>query len=187
MVAAPGPAIRAGCSEKTDRMTVRIVGVLFIVATATAIVGGLLLLPVEEPNALADLAGDRAQVITGVLLELVLVLAVIGIAALLFPVLRRRDEGLALAYLGVRSVEGVLLLAAAVSAVVTLALSEQSGLAEGAGSPQVGGLLRASREWSYLVGSMVRLGAGALILYSLLYRASWCPAGCRSGVSSALR
>ena len=99
----------------TDRTTARVVGFLFILATATAIVGGLLVQPVEDPDALA--AGDvgTAGVITGVVLELILVLSVIGIAAVILPVLERRNRGGAVAYLGFRITEGMLLLAGAVS------------------------------------------------------------------------
>jgi hypothetical protein len=74
----------------TDKLTARVVGVLFIVASVTAIVGGSL---VGDSDALGDLVGVQHRVITGVLIELVLVVSVVGIAVLAFPVLRRRDEG----------------------------------------------------------------------------------------------
>lgn len=78
----------------SDRATARLVGALFIVATATAIIGGGLVAPVTSDPPVST-AGD-VRVVSGVLLELLVVLSVIGIAALLFPVLRRRGEGLAL-------------------------------------------------------------------------------------------
>ena len=82
-----------------DKTTARIVGVLFIVGTVTAIVGGSLVEePLERSNALVEVAGSEGRVVTGVLLELVLAASVAGIGALLFPVLRRRNEGLAMGY-----------------------------------------------------------------------------------------
>jgi Domain of unknown function (DUF4386) len=153
--------------------TARAVGVLFIVATATAIVGGTLLLPLSEPNYLEEAAANQGQIVTGALLEMVLVLSVIGIAVLLFPVLRRRNEGVALAYVGTRMLEAVLLLAAAVSALVVLGLSEDPGEA---GVVAMGDLALATRDWTYLLGSMVMLGVSAVILYTLLYRAHLVPA-----------
>ncbi len=159
----------------TDRTTARIVGALFILATATAIVGGSLLLPLEEPDYLVAVATDEGQVVTGVLLELILVMSVFGIAVLLFPVLKRRNEGLALSYVGARVLEGVLLLAATVSALLTLALSQDYGTTGVAGVEPLGDLLLAARDWTYLLGSVVVFGTTALILYSLLYQAKLVP------------
>lgn len=156
----------------TDRTTARLVGGLFIVASATAIIGGALLLPIDDRDTVAEIAATETRIVSGVYLELVLVFAVVGIAALLYPVLRRRDDGLAVSYVGARIIEATLLLAAAVCALVATSLSR------GPGPVDVGGveLLLDVREWTYLLGSMVALGVGALILYSLLYRARLVPA-----------
>jgi hypothetical protein len=157
-----------------DRTTARWVGVLFIVATAAAIAGGGL---VESAlsDAPAVASGAELMVVSGVLLELVLVLAVVGIAALLFPVLRRRDEGLALGYLGVRMVEGALLLAAAVCAMVILTVSDDPGAVGAAGQAPLIALMEVTRDWAYLIGSMVALGVGGIILYSLLLTGRFVP------------
>jgi hypothetical protein len=157
----------------TYRTTAWVVGLLFIVGTATAILGGSLLLPLGEANYVDEIAGRDGQLVSGALIELVLVLSVVGIGVLMFPVLRRASEGLALGYVGGRILEGVLLLIASVSALVVLGLSGDGVLA---GSRAVGDLALAIREWTYLLGSMVMLGVSALILYSLLYRANLVPA-----------
>ena len=98
----------------TDRVTARIVGVLFIVGTVTAVVGGALVDSITEPDAVVEVAGSKGQIVTGALLEMVLALSVVGIAVMIYPVLKRRDEGLALGYVGVRMLEAVLLLAASI-------------------------------------------------------------------------
>lgn len=154
-----------------DRTTARLVGVLFIVATAAAIVGGSLVTPVAEGAAVAS--GVEARVVSGVLLEFVLVYAVVGIGALLLPVLRRTDEGLAAAYLGARIVEGILLLVASVSALAVLSMSGDTGPA---GTRPLIALMQTTRDSSYLLGSMIALGVGALILYGLLLRGRLVPA-----------
>jgi hypothetical protein len=153
----------------TDRTAARLIGVLFIVASVAAIAGGMLILPVEEAETLAEVAAGDAGIVSGVLLEAVMVLAVVGIAALFFTVFRRREPGLAMVYVGARIIEGVLLLAAAVSALVVLAL------ARGNGDPTDVGLLLAVREQTYLLGSLVALGLGALVLYGLLLRTRMVP------------
>jgi hypothetical protein len=169
--AATFPTGRQG-SDVADRATARTVGVLFVVASLSAIVGGSLVLPVEDASTPAELAGDRGQVVTGVVLELVLVLSVVGIAVMIFPVLRRRAEGLAMGYVAVRTLEAVALLAATASAVVAVALADDGAAS---GSAEVGGLVVATRQWTYRIGSLVLLGVGALILYGLLQRARLVP------------
>lgn len=153
----------------TDRMAARAIGVLFIVASVAAIVGGTLLVPVDEAATLAEVAASDARIVTGVLLELVMAVAVVGIAALFLPILGRRDPGLATGYVGLRIVEAVLLGAAAVSALVVLAVSRTDGAVADLE------VLLAMREQTYLLGSLVALGAGALVLYSLLLRSRVVP------------
>jgi hypothetical protein len=147
------------------------VGVLFVIASVTAIVGGSLILPIED--GLASAGAAETEIAAGVILELVLVLSVVGIAALLYPVLRPHGEGLALGYVAVRILEGALLLAAAMGAriVLGLALGEPTADAE-----TQAGVALAVREWTYLAGSLLFFGVSATILYSLLYRGRLVPA-----------
>jgi hypothetical protein len=162
-----------GSDVRTDRWRGRAIGVLFIVASVAAIVGGLLLLPVTDADAGAPIVDPEVGVPTGAVIELVLVLSVVGIAAYLFPVLRRRDEGLALGYLGARILEAVLLLAATMTALVTFSLFD-SGAA--ASQDPTGELLLAARHRTYYVGSQLVFGVTAVILNVLLHRARLVPA-----------
>jgi len=150
------------------KTTARVVGVLFIVASVSAIVGGLLALPATEPGDLAAVAAAETQVVTGALIEMILVLSVVGIAVLLYPVLRHQSEGWALAYVGARTLEAALL-AAAISALVMLTLSTEA-------APAGVQVVLAIREWTYLIGSVLMFGTSALILYPLLYRGNLVPA-----------
>lgn len=161
-------------SAFTDRTLGRLVGVLFIVASVAAIIGGSLLLPLQSDDYLAEVAAAEGQVVTGALIELVLVLSVLGIAALLLPVLRRHNEGLAVGYLATRTLEAVLLAAAAVSALVVLSLGRGHGTGE-AGVSALGDALLATRDWTYLLGSLVALGISTLILNALLRGARLVP------------
>jgi Domain of unknown function (DUF4386) len=171
MRAAPPPKEVFVFSYKT---IARIVGILFIVGSATAIAGGSLLLPLSEPDYLAATAAADSQIVLGVLLELVLVMSVIAIATMLYPVLKRQNDGLALSYVGARTLEGTLLLAAAVTGLVVLSVGNEYGVAT-AGAQPVGDTLLAVRDWTYLIGSLVMLGVSTLLLNSLLYRSRLVP------------
>ena len=87
--------------------TARIVGALFLFSNAIFILGAIAFVEpiLGAPDYLALVSDNRAQVILGVLLELVNGVAYIGIAVLMFPILRQRFESLALGYVGFRAVE----------------------------------------------------------------------------------
>jgi hypothetical protein len=158
-----------------DRITARIVGALFIVASATAIIGGVLMLPVDGTDALAEAPSQVGRVISGALFETVLAFSVIAIATLLFPVLRRHHEGMALSYAGIRILEGVVLLAATLTGLVVLAFGVEVG-SGAAGVATVAETLRLTREWTYLIGSMLVFGTSAVLLNVMLVRSRLVPA-----------
>lgn len=147
------------------RSTARAVGALFIVASATAIAGGMLVEPITEDG--ADLAALHGQVSTGVLLEALLALSVIAIAVLLFPVLRGVHEGGALGYAALRTLEGGFVLIATSTAIVAVSLAEAGSLgsAEGGGALDV---LLTTREWAYFTGTMLVFSVSAVVLGVLL-------------------
>jgi len=68
----------------SDKTTAR------IVATGTAVVGGVPLLRLDEPDSLVGLAADETVVVSRAVLELILVLSGIGSAVMISPVLRRQ-------------------------------------------------------------------------------------------------
>lgn len=159
----------------SDRTIARIVGVLFVIASATAIIGGSLLVPVTEPGYLAAPTASEGQIISGALLELVLVLSVVAIAVMMFPILKRHNDGLALGYVGARIIEGMLLLGATVSALLLFSLGQDHGGSTAGGVQTLGDSLLAARDWTYLIGSLVALGVSAMLLNSLLYRSGLVP------------
>jgi Domain of unknown function (DUF4386) len=160
----------------SQRTTARLVGILFIVATVTSIIGGSLVqLPLDDPDYLTEVAAKESQIILGVLLEFTLALSVIGIAALLLPVLRPYGEGMAVGYAAVRTVEAMFILVASTTALLVLTLSQNWGSARGAGVEPVGSALLSAREWTYFVGTLIVFSVSAVILNTLLYRSQLVP------------
>lgn len=157
------------------RTTAKVVGVLFIAASALAIIGGALILPIGDPGYLVDAAAQEGQIVTGAVLEILLAVSVFGIAVALFPVLRKQNEGAALGYVGVRIIEGTLILLASVSGLLVLNLSKEFTESGASGLQPLGDLLLMTRDWTYLIGTMVFLGFSALVLYTLLYRSRLVP------------
>jgi hypothetical protein len=153
---------------RTSNSTARLVGVLFMLASATAIVGGSLLLPIQRPDFLST-GGGQAQLVTGALLEMTLAASVVTIAALLLPVLRRTNEPVAVLYVATRALEAALIVAGAISALVMTSLVGTQA------TTAMGDLVLSSREWAYRIGTLVVFGAGAVMLNSLLIRGRQVP------------
>jgi hypothetical protein len=148
--------------DTTDhRSTARAVGVLFILASVTAVLGGSLIAPITEDG--ADATALQGQVASGALLEVLLALSVIAIAVLLFPVLRRQQEGTALGYAALRTVEGAFVLLATTTALVAVNLDAAPAA------------LLTVREWAYFVGTMLVFGVSAVVLNVLLLQSRLVP------------
>ena len=79
---------------------------LFIITFVTAIPAQLFLYQplLSDPNYIGG-AGADTRVFLGALLELLLIIANIGTAVVLFPILKRQNEALALGYVTARVVE----------------------------------------------------------------------------------
>jgi hypothetical protein len=81
----------------TSRKTARIVGGLILAATATYMLGsGLLESILNAPDYLLNVYPNSTQVVIGVLLEFVDAAAVAAIGIMLFPILRKHNEAIAL-------------------------------------------------------------------------------------------
>jgi len=81
--------------------TGRIVGILFFVVmllwySGYATIGGV----IDAPDYLATIYPNKVKVMTGVLYELLEAAAVMGITFLLFPILKRQSNTLAISYMG---------------------------------------------------------------------------------------
>ena len=126
-------------------------------------------------------AGADARVSLGALLELILIIANVGTALALFPILKRQNEGLALGYVAARLVECTFIAIGIVSLLSILTLREE--FAGGAGGDSgslvtVGKSLVAIHDWTFLLGPGFVVGVGnGLILGYLMYRSGLVPRG----------
>ncbi|MDH5506166.1 MAG: DUF4386 domain-containing protein [Anaerolineae bacterium] len=163
----------------SNQKTARIVGALFLISNITFILGAGVFIEsiLSAPNYLILVSANSAQVIGGVLLELINGIAYVGIAVLLFPIFKQRFESMALGYLGFRLVEFVMQIASGFSPLLLLTLSQEY---VAAGSPEIssfqslGTLLLAERYWAFQMVS-ITFSLGALIFYFMLYQLNLIP------------
>ena len=163
----------------TYRKTARIVGVLFIIATVAYSIGVYLIESlIDDPDYLINVSENENRVIIGALLVLIDAVAVASIAIVIYPILKKHNEALALGYVGARIIEGVLFIVAILAILTLLTLSQEFVKA---GAPDVsyyqtlGDLLLAVRHYAYNVLWPITLGLGALIFYYLLYQSKLIP------------
>src|SRR6478735_7443760 len=116
--------------------------------------------------------GPDTPVIIGAILEVIVALAGVGTAVALFPVVKRQNEGIALGFVGSRTLEGAAIIAGVVS-LMSLVTLRQAGV--GAAGLVTGQALVAGYNWFFLLGGSLMPALNALLLGSLLYRSRLVP------------
>ena len=164
----------------TDRTTARVVGSLFIVASVAGAVGLAIQQAVlDSSEYLTEAAHKENQVATGVLLALIMGVAAVGIAIAIYPVLRRRNERLALGYVAARTIEAVIYVIGSIVLLTLLTVSREfvdAGAPDASHFQTLGGLLIAVRDWGgHGILDAAVFSVGALILNYALHRARLVP------------
>jgi hypothetical protein len=163
----------------SNRKTASIVGVLYIIGT----VAGVLSVPVMggilgAPDYLNLVASNPSQVALGALLMLVMGLALAMVPAMMFPILKRRNEALAIGYVIFRgALETFTDMALALCWLLLVVVSQPSADSGAAVASQFGSLgilLVKAQDPIIAVGDIV-FGLGALMFAYLLYQARFIP------------
>jgi Domain of unknown function (DUF4386) len=164
----------------STRRTSFVTGVLFIITFVTAIPAALVLyVPVLDDANYIIGAGSDSGVALGALLEVLLIIANVGTAVALFPILRRQHEALALGYVTARLVECTFIAVGIVSLLAVVTLRQDFAAAAGGDADAfvtVGKSLVAVHDWTFLLGPGFIVGVGnGLILGWLMYRSGLVP------------
>lgn len=114
------------------RLTATIVGALFWISNLAVLVGSVISGPIPNaPDSLTIMSPHKTQVVVGTLISHINDAAIIGYAVVLFPVVKRFSEALALGYVAFKVVEATMLVVGAAALLSLIALS-QKYLAAGA-------------------------------------------------------
>jgi hypothetical protein len=136
----------------SNRKTALVAGVLFVITFVAGITGALIYGPVlSDPRYIVG-AGADTQVFLGAFLELILIVANIGTAVVLFPILKRQNEGVALAYVTARVVECTFILIGILSLLTIVTLRRAGAEADAGSLVTVGKALVAIHNWSSCSG-----------------------------------
>src|SRR4051794_39425809 len=157
-----------------DQKRARVFGVLFLLTYVTSIPALALYQPVlDHPIAYIAGAGHDGQILFAAFLELFLIITGIGTAVVLYPIVRRQNEDLALGYVTARIVECTFILVGILSVLGIVTLRNQVA---GAGEGTVAYSLAAIKDWTFLLGPgwVVGWGNGLMLAY-LMYRTELVP------------
>ena len=155
----------------------RLTGVLFLITYITSIPAFFVFYaPVLHDPGYITGAGPDTSVLLGAFLEMLLIIANIGSAVAVFPVLKRQNEVLALGFVTARIVESAFIAVGILSLVTVVTLRQEAAGADAASLTLIGQALVALHDWTFLLGPGFVVGVGnGLILGYLMYRTGLVP------------
>jgi hypothetical protein len=163
----------------SNKITAKIVGVLFILAAVTAVIGLILYDPIlNGPDYLMRGSEHANQVVLGALMELILVVSAVGTATTMFPILRKYNETIALWHVCFRFLEAIIITIGVISVLSLLTLSREFAAAA---SPDIasfqasGIVLKAIHDWTFLLGPLFMLGINTMMYSYIFYKSKLVP------------
>jgi hypothetical protein len=166
-------------SSTPPRSLARIAGVFWVLTFGASIPAVILYAPVLNHAHYVLGAGDDTRIAVGGLLEVILVIANIGTAVTMFPILKRQNESMALGYVASRVVESTIIAIGIVSVLAVVTMRKDFAGVAGADTASLlvtGKSLVAVHKWTFLLGPGVCAGFGnGLLLGYLMYRSELVP------------
>jgi len=161
-----------------DRTSARVVGILFIVATLAGVAGAMFQRSLDAGDYLDQVSREETSVATGALLVLVMAAAVIAISIVLYPILRRFSERLAMGYVVARTIEGVTFVVSTLGALALLTLSREfiaAGTLDATSYRVLGDTLVGGRQWMDAALGVAAFSLSAVMLNYALFRTRLVP------------
>jgi Domain of unknown function (DUF4386) len=160
-----------------EQRTARIMGAWFL-GTFIAIPAFFFYDPILNHADYVVGSGEDIRVAVGALLEILLAIAGIATAVVIFPIVKRVNESVALGYIATRTVESILILVGVVSLMSIVALRQDLADApnNSAGPIDVAGGLLAVHDQTALFGPQFCAGLGnGILLGYLMWRSRLLP------------
>jgi hypothetical protein len=163
--------------------TARIFGWLFIATFVTSI-GAKFLFVNGLGGSFSELrfvpsTVSETKVYLGAILEFLLIVTNIGTAVVLYPIVKRHSEGLAVGYVAARIMESAFIMVGLMSIISMVSISQALVGATGAQATALavqGDSLASTYNWAFLFGPGLVVGFGnGLILGYLMYRSGLLP------------
>lgn len=153
----------------------KLTGLLFVITFVTSIPALFFYDPVLNDATYIIGGGSDGRVSFGAVLELLLIVANIGTAVALYPIVKRQSKALALGFVTARITESVFIAVGIVSLLAVITLRRSATDADATLVP-IGKALVAVHDWTFVLGPGFVVGIGnGLILGYLMYRSGLVP------------
>jgi hypothetical protein len=168
-----------GSPRETNRKTAIMVGVLYIIGTVAGILSLVFTVPIlESPDYLAQVSTGPYQIVIGALCVLTMGLAVAMVPVMMFPILKRYNEALAVGYVLFRgALEAVTYLALVIGWLSLPLISQEyvkASAVDASYFQSLGDVVLGAHEQIGHVLTIVFI-LGALMFYYVLYQSKLVP------------
>jgi uncharacterized protein DUF4386 len=164
---------------ETNRRTAVIVGILFIIGTASGILSGVVTAPIMAGSTFPlSVSASETQWICGTLLVSLMGLSLAMMPVMLYPIFKNHNEVLAFGAVLFRgAIEAISYAVMVISMFLMLSLSEiygKTGAADASSFQTLGSMLTAAKDWTEMWGALV-FSIGGLMIYALFYQTRLVP------------
>jgi len=163
----------------SNRKNEILVGVLFMLTAVAAIIGLALYQPILiDADYIVKGSANETQVIWGAFCELILAFSVIGTSIMMYPILNKENESMAIGYICFRLLEATIIIIGIISLLSVVTLNQEFAKAI---DPDVisfltaGKLLATVHNWTFLFGPNLAVGPGTLMMSYILYKSKLVP------------
>lgn len=169
---------QAATRVASHRITAIVAGVCYLITHVTS-VGAVVLYGPLLNNANYILgSGPTTQVLLGAFFEIILAFGNIGTAVALYPVVKRYNEGVALGYVGLRTLESGIIVVGIMPLLVIVTLQQHLTGTAGTDTATLltlGHALVAFHNWTFLFGPSFTSGTNTVFMAYLMYRSRLVP------------
>lgn len=160
-----------------EQRTARIMGAWFLGTFVFSIPAYFFYDPILNQANYVVGSGDDTRISVGALLEILLAISGIATAVVIFPIVKRVNESVALGYIASRTVESILILVGVLSLMSVVALRQDLAEANSSGAlVDVGRSLLAVHDQTALLGPQFCAGLGnGILLGYLMWRSRLLP------------
>jgi hypothetical protein len=162
----------------TTRKIAIATGVCFFITHVTSVPAAFLYDPILRRADYVLGPGHDTRVLLGAFLEIICALGIIGTAVALFPVVRRWNEGGALGYVGLRTLESAIIAVGVLPLLAAVTLRQHAaaiGATDTASLAVLGNGLVEMHKWTRLTGPGLVCGVNTTLMAFLLYRSRLVP------------
>lgn len=162
----------------TTRKLAIAAGLCYLLTHVTSVPAAILYRPILNRADYILGSGPDTNTLLAVFLEVICALGIVGTAVALFSVVKRQHEGIALGYVGLRTLEAGVIAVGVLPLLTVVTLRQQvagAAVADSAALVTIGKALVEFHNWTFILGPGLICPANTVLLAYLMYRSGLVP------------